>query len=214
MSADKVRPAHYTQGSKYEVINVIEHMGLSFSAGNALKYLARAGKKPGEDLGAELRKAVWYLEREIANGAIPGLDYVGVHASQWVEILGAWEIRTPSHRADALTAIFSLQFKLALRGVRNEIADLPSNLAGRAVVDVDALLSLRPGETSVALATHAICVDDSIKKLHRLIREFRQFPDYRNEIRHWALNAGRLRSCWRRFSDAVTAADMASAGEV
>lgn len=125
MSANKVRPVYYTQGSKCEVINVIEHMGLSFSAGNALKYLARAGKKPGEDLGAELRKAEWYLRREIDHGAVAGLDYVGVHASQWVEILQAWEIRTPSHRSDALTAIFSRQFELALRAVQNEIADLP-----------------------------------------------------------------------------------------
>lgn len=205
MSANKVRPAHYTQGSKYEVINVIEHMGLSFSAGNALKYLARAGKKPGEDLAAELRKAEWYLRREIDHGAIPGLDYVGVHASQWVEILGAWEIRTPSHRADALTAIFSLQFEIALRAVQNEIADLPSNLAGREVVDVDALLSLRPGDTAIALWTQAVSLEAEIGKHRRLVSEFRHRPDYRADVQRWARITGRLVSHRRRFADAATA---------
>ena len=56
-------PAHYTRGG-IECIDVIEALGLGFHLGNALKYLWRAGHK-GDAL-EDLRKARWYLEREIA----------------------------------------------------------------------------------------------------------------------------------------------------
>lgn len=56
-------PAHYTSHpSGIECIQVTEHM--SFNLGNAVKYIWRADLK-----GAaieDLRKAVWYVEREIA----------------------------------------------------------------------------------------------------------------------------------------------------
>lgn len=55
-------PSHYNVG-KIEVIDAIEDWGLNFSLGNAVKYIARADHKgkPIEDL----RKARWYIEREI-----------------------------------------------------------------------------------------------------------------------------------------------------
>lgn len=57
-------PAHYTSHpSGVECITVTEHM--SFLRGNAVKYLWRAGDK-GNEL-EDLRKARWYLDREIAN---------------------------------------------------------------------------------------------------------------------------------------------------
>lgn len=57
-------PSHYTDG-KIEVISFIEDKGLNFHRGNAVKYIARAGKKdPGKEV-EDLRKAVWYLNREI-----------------------------------------------------------------------------------------------------------------------------------------------------
>lgn len=55
-------PAHYTQHpSGVECIQITEHM--TFNLGNALKYIWRSNNKgnPIEDL----RKAVWYIEREI-----------------------------------------------------------------------------------------------------------------------------------------------------
>lgn len=65
--ADPVdRPAHYSEGRRYEPIDVIEDWGLGFHLGNAVKYIARCGRKEGEDPSECLRKAVWYLEREIA----------------------------------------------------------------------------------------------------------------------------------------------------
>lgn len=59
-------PLHY--GSKddpYEAIKVIEAWDLGFALGNAVKYIARADKK-GDAL-TDLKKAAWYVLREIAN---------------------------------------------------------------------------------------------------------------------------------------------------
>lgn len=57
-------PAHYTSHpSGVECIDVAEHYG--FCIGNAIKYLWRAGLKA--DAVEDLKKARWYLDREIAN---------------------------------------------------------------------------------------------------------------------------------------------------
>lgn len=56
-------PAHYCEGRKYEPVRVIQDWGLSFCLGNALKYIARAGRK-GE-AAQDLQKAKRYLEFEI-----------------------------------------------------------------------------------------------------------------------------------------------------
>lgn len=55
-------PAHYCYG-KYEPKDVIRDWGLNFNKGNALKYIARAGKKNDEI--EDLQKAIQYLEFEI-----------------------------------------------------------------------------------------------------------------------------------------------------
>lgn len=55
-------PAHYA--GKYECIDIIEYLGLGYRLGNTLKYIWRAGKK-GHAL-TDLRKARWYLDREIS----------------------------------------------------------------------------------------------------------------------------------------------------
>src|SRR5262245_10076306 len=58
-------PSHYGGDTIYEVIKVIEAWDLNFSLGNAVKYIYRAGKKDGVDPLEDLRKAAWYLQREI-----------------------------------------------------------------------------------------------------------------------------------------------------
>lgn len=59
-------PAHYGGADNpYEAIKVIEAWGLGFNLGNTAKYLSRAGKK-GDAL-EDLKKARWYLDREIQN---------------------------------------------------------------------------------------------------------------------------------------------------
>lgn len=55
-------PSHYNQG-KYEVIDVIEDWKLDFCLGNAIKYIARAEYK--ENKIEDLKKAIWYINREI-----------------------------------------------------------------------------------------------------------------------------------------------------
>lgn len=56
-------PAHYTEGRKYKPRKVIADWDLNFNLGNAVKYLARAGRK-GDKI-EDLRKAIQYIEFEI-----------------------------------------------------------------------------------------------------------------------------------------------------
>jgi hypothetical protein len=57
-------PKHYTDGN-IEVIDFIEDKGLNFHKGNVVKYVARAGKKDPSKEIEDLKKALWYLNREI-----------------------------------------------------------------------------------------------------------------------------------------------------
>lgn len=67
--SDPINPKHY-QGDY--VMRVIEDFGLGFRLGNVVKYILRADNKGRLE---DLRKAQWYLEREIQrrlpeNGAV------------------------------------------------------------------------------------------------------------------------------------------------
>lgn len=68
-------PKHYDYGT-YEAIKVIEAWGLGFCLGNVVKYISRAGRKVGADELEDLKKAQWYLNREIEKreNAIIGFD--------------------------------------------------------------------------------------------------------------------------------------------
>ena len=56
-------PPHYTQHpSGVECINITEHY--NFNIGNAIKYLWRSDEKH-DDAGEDLKKAAWYINREI-----------------------------------------------------------------------------------------------------------------------------------------------------
>lgn len=60
-------PAHYREGG-LEVIDIIDafpHIQGSFNLGNVVKYVLRAGRKDRGTYGEDLRKAAWYLDREI-----------------------------------------------------------------------------------------------------------------------------------------------------
>lgn len=68
---DKINhPSHYANG-KIEVIDFIEDKGLNFNLGNVVKYVSRAGRKRSSGKSLEtkaledLKKAAWYLQREI-----------------------------------------------------------------------------------------------------------------------------------------------------
>lgn len=59
-------PAHYGGADDpFEAIKVIEAWSLGFHLGNVLKYISRVGKKPGTTRVEDLKKARWYLDREI-----------------------------------------------------------------------------------------------------------------------------------------------------
>lgn len=58
-------PKHYTSDpSGVECIQITRHR--NFNVGNAIKYLWRAGLKDDTRHIEDLRKAVWYIEDEIA----------------------------------------------------------------------------------------------------------------------------------------------------
>lgn len=57
-------PSHYNSG-KFEVAEVIEDWNLDFRLGNAVKYIARAGKKDPAKYVEDLKKAIWYVNRAI-----------------------------------------------------------------------------------------------------------------------------------------------------
>ncbi|MFD7552995.1 DUF3310 domain-containing protein [Streptomyces sp. NPDC059835] len=57
-------PSHYTWlPNGLEVIDLTEN--LNFSRGNAVKYLCRAGRKDAATELEDLKKARWYIDREI-----------------------------------------------------------------------------------------------------------------------------------------------------
>lgn len=59
-------PSHYGGSSNpYEAIKIIEALELGFCLGNTLKYISRAGKKDPAKTLEDLKKASWYLNREI-----------------------------------------------------------------------------------------------------------------------------------------------------
>lgn len=71
-------PSHYGGDTTYEAVKVIEAWKLGFNLGNTAKYICRAGKKDvdvnegypvalREAIVKDLKKARWYLNREITN---------------------------------------------------------------------------------------------------------------------------------------------------
>ena len=57
-------PSHYNTGT-IEVITVIEDWKLNFNLGNAVKYIGRCEHKNNKK--EDIKKAIWYLERELKN---------------------------------------------------------------------------------------------------------------------------------------------------
>lgn len=65
MATDNVNhPSHYNSG-KIEVIEAIEDWKVGFHLGNAIKYIARAGKKDMAKTVEDLEKAIWYVRRYV-----------------------------------------------------------------------------------------------------------------------------------------------------
>lgn len=56
-------PEHYIFPNGAEVIDITEH--LTFNLGNVVKYVSRAGRKASASQEEDLRKALFYLNREL-----------------------------------------------------------------------------------------------------------------------------------------------------
>lgn len=60
------KPDHYTWVPEIECLDVVKWF--PFCSGNAIKYIWRCGRKGGEQEALDdLRKAIFYLNREIEN---------------------------------------------------------------------------------------------------------------------------------------------------
>lgn len=57
-------PDHYVSGG-IETIDYIEAKEFNYHLGNAIKYISRCGKKNPETAIDDLKKAQWYIAREI-----------------------------------------------------------------------------------------------------------------------------------------------------
>lgn len=57
-------PSHYTQG--IECMDYIESHKFNYARGNVIKYVTRAGLKDESKEIEDLKKARWYLDREIS----------------------------------------------------------------------------------------------------------------------------------------------------
>ena len=86
-------PEYYKTGG-IEAIDVIEDWKLDFCLGNAIKYIARAGKK-SDDVKTDLEKAAWYIKRHwdsVKNGnveQIPEQTHTKYHME---DVCEAWGI--------------------------------------------------------------------------------------------------------------------------
>ena len=66
----KQSPDHYQLG-KIEVWDFIVDQDMGYLLGNVIKYVCRAGAKPGESREDDLLKAIAYLNRELQNVRTP-----------------------------------------------------------------------------------------------------------------------------------------------
>ena len=64
--SSKHSPDHYQLG-KIEVWDFIVDQDMGYLLGNVIKYVCRAGAKPGESREDDLLKAIAYLNRELQN---------------------------------------------------------------------------------------------------------------------------------------------------
>lgn len=60
---DKYNPNHYKWHPLIECVDVIEHF--PYNLASAIKYIWRCGRKDNESYEDDLKKAIWFIEREI-----------------------------------------------------------------------------------------------------------------------------------------------------
>lgn len=128
-------PDYYSPDT-IEVIDVISAWRLNFPLGSALKYIVRAGRKPGADRDDDLRKAIWYLNYAITNNYdLRGnremlLGTTSLLALSPGKVMREWKIR--DGRCAAITGIWIACFfdaKYAADHLREAVSALESELS-------------------------------------------------------------------------------------
>ena len=112
-----VNPKHYDDHpSGVECIDVIRY--LPYSAGNAIKYLWRAGQK--DNTVQDLNKALWYVRDCMAYPQpYRGLDWDAI--SKW------YEAETAGYRKTAISRIFMSQYTQAETSIKAWLYELQIN---------------------------------------------------------------------------------------
>lgn len=126
---DISRPRHYAEGRTFEPKDVIAKWGLNFNVGNAVKYLARAGRK-GDEL-EDLKKCRQYILFEIENRKLIAENNTGVLPIDCVS--EDWGLDTK--RSEALYWLVSssrvdlglFKLKVALENIEYLISKLEKN---------------------------------------------------------------------------------------
>jgi hypothetical protein len=93
--------AYYVRGG-IEAIDVVDAWGLGFELGNVVKYLARAGHKHPDRL-EDLKKARWYLDREIARSVDPVAEVERMRGTRPSGRVPADDVTPESERPECLS---------------------------------------------------------------------------------------------------------------
>lgn len=109
MTDDINHPSHYADGwsNSAEVIDITEN--LNFNRGNAVKYLARAGRKNPDAELEDLFKAQWYVNREIKRVEAVKAD----RAQRFAGVEAAYSEPLPDGALESDAALADLRAKLA-----------------------------------------------------------------------------------------------------
>ena len=89
MVDNSIKPSYYNAyPDGFRPIQVINSWGLGFELGNAVKYISRAGKKPGQSRERDLSKAIEYLELR----KLDGFDRLMPDTLDHTEVTRVWQL--------------------------------------------------------------------------------------------------------------------------
>lgn len=134
-------PEYYKAGG-IEAIDVIEDWRLDFCLGNAIKYIARAGKK-SDDVRTDLEKAAWYIKRHkrgVEQGTIGGIQSKKSTKFFPIHLDKAWGLGFP------LWSVIKNIYD-APRGKRTGVTYIDS--MNRAIECLESCINCLPQETDV-----------------------------------------------------------------
>lgn len=178
-------PVHYRAPGLPECVEVIEGLGLGYHEGNALKYIWRAGRKPGADRATDLRKAAWFLNRaaELSDAASRPIP-------TGAPVLVDW----PARPEDAAPVALPVEVVDALKALReDEWLGVAANLedwARKVIDDVNAVAGADPATPGpLTLIGQGNRLVRRIGDLIGLARRDDQAPAWVGAADHWEAQA-------------------------